>query len=204
MSVVMLAVMYFLLIFTIGSNLFARGELELIPYLSSHALVFINIVMGLLYIAYTAYYRGMLTFAYENTDFKRLPLYMGIGIVLHFLLAAFQTHMFSVSLIYALLLGSAYTFVAFTENAFFIGVVGDYVYEKTRNELVASVASGLAAVLYHLGVYGTSGIALFVVFAFFAYWAFASFRTRSTLYADLHHALGNYIGFIYSVTRVIT
>ena len=202
-ALVIFTVVYFLLIFVIGSNLFIQGRLELAPYLSAHALVFVNIVMGLLYIGYVAYWKGKVFLAYENTDWKEFAKYAAVGALLHVFLRFIQTgYLFSVEAIYTVLLGSAYAFVAITENAFFIGVIGDYFAER-YNDIVGSLASGVAAVLYHLGVYGSSGMALLVVFTMFAYWAYASFKTRSTLYADLHHALGNYAGFVYSVVRVV-
>ena len=202
---VVFTVVYFLLIFVIGSNLFIQGGYDVVKYLSAHALVFTNVVMGLLYIAYTAYWKGRVSLVYENTDWKRLPLYVSIGILLHIVLSALQYFgiLSAVQLIYAYLLGSAYAFVAITENAFFIGVIGDYFTER-YNQVIGSIAAGLAALIYHLGVYGYSLRALFIVFIYFTWWAFSSFRTRSTLYADFHHAVGNYFGFIYSVTRVIS
>lgn len=203
---VVFAVAYFLLILVLGAAELYRGEISITEFLTADNLVMINIVMGLLYIAYVAFYRGKVYLRYEDTDRKKFFLVAAIGVLLHLFLSVLQVYVLSVSgLAYALytyLLGSALTFVAITENAFFIGVIGDYFAER-YNELVGALAAGLAAMLYHVGVYGHSGIALLIVFIYFAYWAWASFYSRSTLYADLHHMIGNYVGFIYSVARVI-
>ncbi len=203
---VVFAVAYFLLILVLGAAELYRGEISVTEFLTADNLVMINIVMGLLYIAYVAFYKGKIYLRYEATDRNKFFLVAAGGVLLHMFLSVLQVYVFSVSgLAYALytyLLGSALTMVAITENAFFIGVIGDYFAER-YNTLIGALAAGLAAMIYHIGVYGHSGVALAVVFIYFAYWAWASFYSGSTLYADLHHMIGNYIGFIYSVARVI-
>ena len=203
---VVFTISYFLLILVLGAAELYRGEITVLEFLTANNLVIINIIMGLLYLSYLAFYRGKVYLRYENTDKHRFLFVAAIGALLHVFLSVIQVYFFSVNpLAYALyrfLLGSALTMVAITENAFFIGVIGDYFAER-YNKIVGAVATGLAAMLYHVGVYGHSGTALLIVFIYFAYWAWASFYSGSTLYADLHHMIGNYIGFIYSVARVI-
>lgn len=213
---VLFVTVYFALIAVLNGTLAAQGYVSFQSYVSAHTLVFINIFFGFAYLIYTNFWRGNVYLQYENTDWRKLVLYASLGAVLHLIIYFVSPSLSSVSQIaaavYMALLGSAYALVAFTENAFFIGVIGDYFAERfghTRRghllaSLVAALAAGLTAATFHIGVYGSSPVALAIVAFWFGYWTFASLETGSTLYADFHHAFGNYIGFVRSsVVEVI-
>jgi len=214
-SIIILVTIYFVLVAVLNGALAVAGAISFETYVSSHTLVFVNIVFGFLYLLYAYRWKGQFYFRYENTDLKKFALFAAAGALIHTLSYMFFSGLLSVSTVaiqaYTILLGSAYALVAFTENAFFIGVIGDYIAERfnytLRGKLVASVvagiAAGLAASVFHIGVYGGSPLALAVVAFWFGYWTFASLEMRSTLYADFHHAIGNYFGFVWSAVEVI-
>lgn len=213
--IVLLATVYFTLVAILNGILAANGVIPSQTYISTHTLVFANIVFGLTYLIYVTMWKGDIVLKYENTDVKKTIFFAFVGAVIHLALYLAQTSLFSVSQvaesIYYALLGSAYALVGFTENAFFIGVIGDLVAEhfsySRKGHLLAAIAAGVAVALttalFHVGVYGSSLRALLVVGLMFGYWTFASLESKSTLYADFHHAIGNYIGFVYSAVQVV-
>ena len=213
--IVLLATIYFALIAVLNGDLAAQGVVPLQTYISAHTLVFVNIFFGLSYLIYVTKWKGDIFMTYEETDWRKTAAFAAIGALLHLLLYVIQVSIFSVSNVavslYYTLLGSAYAMVAFTENAFFIGVIGDFVAERFTYSrkgnifaaIVASLAVMLTTAVFHTGVYGSSLRALAVVGTMFGYWTFASLESRSTLYADFHHAIGNYIGFVYSAVQVV-
>lgn len=213
---VLIATVYFALIAVLNGALAVSGVIPFQTYVSAHTLVFMNIFFGLVYLVYVTKWKGDVVLLYENTDFRRLVFFSILGALFHLVLYFVQTSVLSVSQLavsmYYALLGSAYALVAFTENAFFIGVVGDFIAEhftySRRGNIIAAVVSaivaGITAAVFHLGPYGASLRALAVVAFWFGYWTFASLEMRSTLYADFHHAVGNYIGFVWSSVQVVT
>ncbi len=213
--IVLLATIYFALIAVLNGAMAVNGVIPFQTYVSAHTLVFVNIFFGILYLVYVTKWKGDVVLLYENTDFRKLVFFALLGAALHVLLYFAQVTLFSVSQlavsVYYALLGSAYALVAFTENAFFIGVIGDFVAEhftySRRGNLIAAVVSaliaGVTAAVFHLGPYGSSLRALAIVAFWFGYWTFASLEMKSTLYADFHHAIGNYIGFVWSAVQVV-
>ena len=196
---VILTVAFFVLTIVFGISLVTAGEITVSDYLSANALAIVNAIMGLLYVGYLAFWKGRVYLRYENTSPHDFAKYAAIGLFLHAVFYFFGPSLASmIRSVYLYTLGLGYSLVGITENAFFIGVVADLVAERVRRyrELIASLVAGLTAVIYHVAVYGYYPFALLTVFTMFAYWAYASLKMRSTLYADVHHMVGNIVGFI--------
>lgn len=215
-SILVLATtVYFALIAVLNGALAVNGVIPFQTYVSAHTLVFINIFFGIAYLLYVTMWKGNIILRYEDSIFRKLIFFAVLGVAFHVALYFLQHSLLSTSQLaittYYLLLGMAYAFVAFTENAFFIGVIGDFVAEhfsySRKGNIIAAIISalvaGAVAAVFHFGPYGSSLRALAVVAFWFGFWTFASLETRSTLYADFHHAVGNYIGFIWSAVQVI-
>ena len=94
-------------------------------------------------------------------------------------------------------LGLVPVLIALAENYFYIGVIGDYVYDATGNKLFASFVVASVALMFHLALKVAYPVYnLPALFLQFFVWAYASFVDRSTFPADVGHLLNNTLAFI--------
>lgn len=95
------------------------------------------------------------------------------------------------------ILGLSPILIALAENYFYIGVVGDYVYDRTNSWLVASLAVGALAVMFHLALkVAYPYYNLPALFLQFFVWTWASIKDESTLPADIGHLMNNALASI--------
>ena len=153
--------------------------------------------LALAYLIYHGVYDMSKTiYSYEDADMKAVVFWTAVSLGLIFAIYFFLGGYFPfsstyiqtiVSLIYALPI-----FIALAENMGFIAVVGDYVYDRTRNELLSAVVVGLVAVVMHATMpLLLPSFKFTILFLEFFVWTIASIRSRSTLPADLSHVTLN-------------
>lgn len=188
---------YALFLGTGSANLYSAGYLN-----TSQAFVVISTAvyiasLSLLYIVYHGVYDMSKTIgSYEDADMKAVALWTVAGVVFLYFVYVFRAvYPFAASAYLMTVLNLIYVapiFVALAENMGLIAVVGDYVYDRTRNDFLASAVVGLVAVVTHATLpLIIPTFSFIVLFLQFAYWTFASIRAKSTLPADILHVANN-------------
>jgi len=211
--IVLFATVYFLLLNLLAAALFVWGELTLNDFVIALQLTLVQTFFGVIYLAYIANWKGVFL-RYEDTNWFLAAIFAALGILFQFVVLYYSaTVLPSVVLaFYSFLFVFVPFFAAFTENAFFIGVIADYFVDFFAahfprhvaiilGSIVGGLAAGLVSALFHMGRYGPAE--LIMVFFWFFWWSVASFLSGSTFYADFHHAIGNAAGFFRNVVEVI-
>jgi len=132
--------------------------------------------------------------SYEYADRRKTLAFVIAGLFLLFL-PTFARHLPASPALAQLLvsvLGLAPVFIAIAENYGYIGVIADYIYDKTKNPMLTAMIAPIPAVAMHASLpLLVPGYNLFYLYLFFAYWTFASIESHSTLPADILHVLDN-------------
>ncbi|HIC98720.1 MAG TPA: CPBP family intramembrane metalloprotease [Pyrodictiaceae archaeon] len=137
--------------------------------------------------------------SYEFADRRKALLFVLGGLALIFLPGIMRSILASPALVALLVsvLGLAPIFIAIAENYGYIGVLADYLYDKTGNAVLTSLVAPIPAVAMHAALpLLVPGYSLLILYIFFAYWTFASIQSRSTLPADILHVLNNCLALI--------
>jgi len=189
-------VLYALFLGVGSANLYAGG---LLKTSQSFEVVASAIYIGILALAYLIYHgvydMSATIGSYEDADIRKTGLWVAIGTVILFVLYLFHSQMPFSSLYAQTVLNLIYIapiFIALAENMGLIAVVGDYVYDRTRNMFVAATVVGLVAIALHATVpLVVPGFSFAVLFVQFFLWTVASIESRSTLPADIMHVVNN-------------
>ncbi len=188
---------YALFLGTGAANLYGAGYLDTSQAFSVVATALYVAALTLLYIVYHGVYDMSKNIgSYEDADIKKVAMWTVFGAVFMYFLYAFKVYMpFAGSAYVNTVLNLVYVapiFVALAENMGLIAVVGDYVYDRTGNALLAALVVGLTAVATHATLPLIIPTFSFLVLMLqFGFWTYASIESRSTLPADLLHVANN-------------
>lgn len=188
---------YALFLGTGAANLYGAGYLN-----TSQAFVVVSTalyvaVLSLLYIVYHGVYDMSKTIgSYEDADMRAVAFWTVAGVLFLYVLYALRAYVpFSASAYVQTVLNLIYVapiFVGLAENMGFIAVIGDYVYDRTKNALLAGFLVGFIAVITHATLpLVVPTFSFLVLILQFAFWTYASIQSRSTLPADILHVVNN-------------
>ena len=200
-------VLAFLLVFVglffsvTSSNLYAAGLLST----KQHEIVQTSgvyiLALSLAYVVYHGVYDMSRNIrSYEYADRRKAMVFVILGFLIVFL-PGIVSQVAAPSLAEILLgvIGLAPIFIALAENYGYIGVLADYIYDRTGNAILAVLLAPVPAVAMHASLpLLVPSYNLLYLYIFFAYMTYASIESGSTLPADVLHVINNALALLYA------
>jgi len=181
-----------------SSNLYSAGILSSKQHETVQTSGLYILALSLVYLVYHGVYDMSKNIqSYEFADRRKAMLYVIFGIFVIFLPGVFRAAAPSLAEILLGVIGLAPVFIAIAENYGYIGVLADYIYDKTGNKFITALVAPIPAVAMHASLpLLVPSYSLFFLYIMFAYWTFASIDSGSTLPADVLHVLNNSLALL--------
>lgn len=181
-----------------SSNLYAAGILSSKQHETVQTSGVYILALSLAYLVYHGVYDMSKNIqSYEYADRRKAMLFVVFGLIVIFLPGIFRAAAPSLAEVLLGVIGLAPIFIAIAENYGYIGVLADYIYDRTNNKVLTSVITPIPAVAMHASLpLLVPGYSLFFLYVMFAYWTYASIESGSTLPADILHVLNNSLALV--------